>query len=58
MVMPDVGQLRLAVPNIYKYNSSGKTLTSPNYDKTVSIADALYGHSRVAMPYGLTVIGY
>jgi hypothetical protein len=58
MVMPDVDHLCLAVPNIYRYNSSGKTHTSPNYDKTISIAEALYGHSRVQMPYGLTVLGY
>jgi len=58
MVMPDVEHLCLAVPNVYKYNSGGRALSSKYYDKTVSIADALYGHSRVAMPYGLTVIGY
>lgn len=58
MVMPDVEHLCLAVPNVYKYNSAGRQLSSKYYDKTVSIADALYGHSRVAMPYGLTVIGY
>jgi hypothetical protein len=58
MVMPDVEHLCLAVPNVYKYNSGGRQLSSKYYDKTVSIADALYGHSRVAMPYGLTVIGY
>lgn len=58
MVMTDVDHLCLAVPNIYKYKSSGRPLSSKYYEKTVSIADALYGHSRVAMPYGLTVIGY
>ena len=58
MVMTDVDHLCLAVPNIYKYKSSGRALSSKYYEKTVSIADALYGHSRVAMPYGLTVIGY
>jgi hypothetical protein len=58
MVMPDVQHLCLAVPNVYKYNSGGRQLSSKYYEKTVSIADALYGHSRVDMPYGLTVIGY
>ncbi len=56
--MTDVDHLCLAVPNIYKYKSSGRALASKYYEKTVSIADALYGHSRVIMPYGLTVIGY
>jgi hypothetical protein len=58
MVMTDVEHLCLAVPNIYKYKSSGRSLSSKNYEKTVSIADALYGHSRVKMPYSLTVVGY
>lgn len=58
MVMTDVNHLCLAVPNIYKYKSGGRSLASKNYEKTVSIADALYGHSRVKMPYGLTVVGY
>lgn len=58
MVMPDVDHLCLAVPNTYKYKSGGRALSSKYYDKTAAIVDALYGHSRVAMPYGLTVIGY
>jgi len=58
MVMTDVDHLCLAVPNTYKYKSAGRALTSKYYDKTISVADALYGHTRVAMPYGLTVIGY
>jgi hypothetical protein len=58
MVMVDVDYLCVAVPNSYKYKAKGRPRTSSYYDKAVSIADALYGHSRVAMPYGLTVIGY
>lgn len=58
MVMPDIQHLCLAVPNVYRYKSSGRGLSSKYYDKTVSIADALFGHSRVVMPFGLTVIGY
>ena len=58
MVMTDVDHLCLAVPNAYKYKSTGRTMVSKYYAKTVSVADALYGHSRVSLPYGLTVIGY
>lgn len=58
MVMTDVDHLILAVPNAYKYKAKGKALKRDDYDKTVSVARALYGHARVAMPYGLTVIGY
>ena len=35
-----------------------KAHRSPDYDHFVEVARALYGHSRVEMPYGLTVIGY
>jgi hypothetical protein len=58
MVMVDVDHLCLAVPNVYKYKSKGKPMLSRYYDKTVSVSDALFGHSRVVIPYGLTVIGY
>jgi len=58
MVMTDVDSLCLAVPNIYKYKSGGRGLNSKYYERTVAVAEALYGHSRVEMPYGLTVIGY
>ena len=58
MVMVDVDHLCIAVPISYKYKSNGKPMTSKYYEKTVAVADALYGHSRVTMPFGLTVIGY
>lgn len=58
MVMVDVEHLCLAVPNVYKYKSGGKSKVSKYYEKSISVADALYGHSRVQIPYGLTVIGY
>jgi hypothetical protein len=58
MVMSDVSHLCLAVPNAYRYKSGGKQMSLDCYRKTVSVADALYGHDRVRMPYGLTVIGY
>lgn len=58
MVMTDVDHLCLAVPLVYKYNSGGRRVSSPYFEKTIAVAEALYGHSRVAMPYGLTVIGY
>jgi hypothetical protein len=58
MVMTDIDHLCLAMPNVYKYRSAGRSLLSRYYDKGVSIADALYGHTRLTMPYGLTIIGY
>lgn len=58
MIMVDVEHLCIAVPNQYKYVSKNKPMVSRDYEKTISVADALYGHSRAHLPYGLTVIGY
>jgi hypothetical protein len=58
MVMVEVDWLVLAVPNTYKYTSSGKPAQSADYASTCGVADALFGHSRVQMPYQLAVIGY
>jgi len=57
-VMVDVDFLCLAVSNTYKFKSGGRTNTSKDYDNTVSLADAIFGHSRLRLPYGLIVVGY
>ena len=48
----------LAVSNVYRYKSSGKPATSRDYANTRKIAEAIYGHSRLHLPYGLILIGY
>jgi hypothetical protein len=58
MVMVDVDYLCLAVSNTYRYNSSGKQTVSKDYENTAAVAGALFGHSRVRMPFGLILIGY
>jgi hypothetical protein len=58
IVMVDISHLCLAIPNIYKYKSGGKQMSSRYYDKAITIADTLYGHDRAQIPYGLTIIGY
>lgn len=58
LVMVEMDHLVLAVPNAYRYQSSGRTVTSQDYRNTVSIAEALYGHSRITMPFSLCVLGY
>jgi hypothetical protein len=58
MVMVDLDHLILAVPMTYKYMSGGRPTLSRDYENTVSVADALYSHIRIRMPYSLTVIGY
>jgi hypothetical protein len=58
LVMVEVDTLLLAVPNVYKFKSGGREAMSADYAKTVSVAQALYGHSRMRLPYRLAVIGY
>ncbi|WP_205478568.1 hypothetical protein [Sphingomonas arenae] len=60
MVMVDVDTLILALANNYKYRNTktGKIINSADYDKAVAIADALYRHDRIRMPYRLAVVGY
>ena len=57
MVMVDLDHLILAVPLLYRYASGSWDTGSEHYDNTVSVADKV-GHTRVRMPYTLTVIGY
>ncbi len=54
MVMVQVDHLCLAVPNGYRYKSA----VSRDYDNSLAVIDALYGHTRISIPYGLTLIGY
>lgn len=58
LVMVDLNCLALAVPNGYRYQSGGRTVISKDYDNCVAVADALFGHSRIRMPYSLLLIGY
>ena len=58
MVMVEVDYLILAVSNSYKYKSSGRQLVSRDYDHTFSVADTLFSHNRVSLPYSLMLVGY
>lgn len=58
LVMVDLQHLILAVPQMYRYNSSGRRATSRDFENTVAVAQALYAHSRIDMPFSLCVIGY
>ena len=58
LVMVEMDHLLLAVPLEYRYNQKGKRVASPDYETTVRVAQALYGHSRISMPFSLCVIGY
>jgi len=58
MVMVDLDHLILAVPLGYRYLSSGKPVVSRDYENATTVADALYSHTRIKMPYRLTLVGY
>ena len=55
LVMVKVNHLCIGVPNFIQW---GKGNRSRPYDEASHTADALYGHSRIRFPYGLTLIGY
>jgi hypothetical protein len=58
LVMVELETLVLCVPLGYRYNSGGKSVVSRDYASTTAVADTIYGHSRIAMPYRLVLIGY
>lgn len=58
LVMVELETLVLAVANTYRYQSGGKLTVSRDYENAIAVADSLYGHSRIAMPYRLVIIGY
>ena len=57
-LMVDLDYLCLAVPITYKFKSGGKTSVSRDYDNTRAVAEAIFSHSRIRLPYRLLVIGY
>jgi hypothetical protein len=57
-VMVDVDHLILAVGNEYWYTSGGKPFVNRDYEYARGLADTLYSHRRMVLPYKLTVLGY
>ncbi len=53
MVMTSVNHLVIAMLNEYRGGNGSR-----DYEKVVEVARAIYAHDRVAMPFGLTVVGY
>jgi hypothetical protein len=58
MIMVQVDHLVLAVPNKYRSAGNASKVHSEDFKITTNVASALFGHDRVVVPYGLTVIGY
>ena len=53
-VMVQVDHLVVALANEYRFSGGA----SADYARGCAVADALFGHSRVALPYDLVLIGY
>lgn len=58
MMMTNVDHLVIAVANEYRYKSNNKQMVSKDFVKCVDICNALSGHTRVQLPYTITIIGY
>jgi hypothetical protein len=58
LVMVDVDWLCLAVPITYKSKTNHRVTVSKDYVNTCALADAVFGHTRVRLPYHLLLIGY
>jgi len=57
-LMVDLEHLCLAVPATYRFKSAGRATLSKDYENALAVSDAIYGHSRLRMPYRLLLIGY
>lgn len=57
-VMVDVDHFILAVANEYSYKSGDRLANSYDYQKATNLAETIYTHTRLSLPYRLTVIGY
>jgi len=58
-LMVDARFLVLAVPVEYRYKSGSRTAREPSYAKTYSVVEAIYGSTRLALPFdGLLLVGY
>lgn len=55
LVMVQVDHLCIAVPNLVRFGVNGR---SKAFEESLRTIEALFGHSRVRIPYGLTLIGY
>jgi len=58
LVMVQIDSLILAVPNAYRYKTGNREVASQDYANTVNVAETLFGHTRIQMPYTLVVISY
>ncbi len=57
-LMVDVDHLVVALANEYWSKAGGRDVASRDYEYASRLAESIFSHSRLQLPYGLTVIGY
>ena len=57
-LMYDVDHFIIAVPNEYWFRVKGKSMMSKDYNNSTALADTIFAHDRIKLPYNLTIIGY
>lgn len=58
LLVIDLDTLCLAVPNVDIRESGGRQAPGRDYDNACALAESVYGHTRVKLPYRLLLIGY
>jgi len=57
--MVDATNAVIAMPLVYRYASSGKTMTNHAYNDGLEILDAIWSSNRLRLPFeGLLIVGY
>ncbi len=58
-LMVDAENAVIAMPQVYRYKSGGKTMTNRAYGDGFGILDAIWSSSRLRLPFeGMLLIGY
>ncbi len=58
-LMVDATNAVIAMPLVYRYASSGKTMTNHAYNDGLEILDAIWSSNRLRLPFeGLLIVGY
>ena len=57
-VMVGIEILTIGLPLSYRYMNAGRPASVPAYEKSIQVAEAIYGHTRMRLPYELLLIGY
>ena len=58
-LMVDAENAVIAMPQVYRYKSGGKTMTNRAYEDGLGILDAVWSSDRLLLPFqGMLLVGY